>query len=76
MAKDYMKMRGSGAEYKKMYSDKYSMKGQEKKKLADNTQSDYVYPIATATQQEDMGRLRYNSVGDKGYSRQAFDYDY
>jgi hypothetical protein len=71
MAKDYKEMRGYGAKEKK-----YDMPKKEMKMLADNTQSDYVYPIATDTEKTDMGRMRYHAVGDKGYARQAFDYDY
>ena len=46
------------------------------KELKDNTQSKYVYDIDTDTEKYDLGRMRYDSVGMKGYSRQAFDYDY
>jgi hypothetical protein len=44
--------------------------------LKDNAQASSVYPIATMTEDSDMGRMRYHPVGDKGYARQAFDYDY
>ncbi len=35
-----------------------------------------VYPIATDSEQYDMGKIRYDSVGTKGYPAQAFDYKY
>lgn len=33
-----------------------------------------VYPINTMAEQYDMGKIRYDSVGTKGYPAQAFDY--
>jgi hypothetical protein len=35
-----------------------------------------VYSINTNSEQYDMGKIRYDSVGTKGYPRQAFDYQY
>ena len=58
-------------------TDKYQrMPVGEMKELRDNTHSPYLYPIKTDTQKYDLSRMRYDSVGMKGYSRQAFDYDY
>jgi len=69
---------------KMAYSDKSSgryasmpkMKRSEREVLKDGTQSPYVYPIETDTEKYDLGRMRYDSVGMKGYSRAAFEYDY
>jgi hypothetical protein len=72
MADDYKKMKGMGAKEK----DRYSMGKGERSMLKDNAQASSVYPIATMTEDSDMGRMRYHPVGDKGYARQAFDYDY
>lgn len=71
MAKDYKKMRGFGKDFKQP-----QMPRSEGKKLADNTQSPNVYPIETSTEKYDLDRMRYHSVGTKGYARQAFEYDY
>ena len=71
MAKDYKETRGSG---KMEYGPKMG-KG-ESGMLKDNKQASSVYPIETDTEKSDLGRMRYHSVGDKGYARQAFDYDY
>jgi len=46
------------------------------KELKDSTQSPYVYDIPTDTEKYDMGRMKYDSIGMKGYARQAYDYDY
>ena len=48
----------------------------EIKELKDNTHSPYLYEIKTDTQKYDLDRMRYDSVGMKGYSRKAFEYDY
>lgn len=58
--------------------DRYakSMSKGEMKELKDGTHSPFVYPIPTDSEKYDMDRVRYDSVGMKGYSRQAFDYDY
>lgn len=61
-------------------SDRYAgmptMKKTEREVLKDGTHSPYVYPIETDTEKYDLGRMRYDSIGMKGYSRQAFEYDY
>ena len=58
-------------------TDKYQrMPKGEIKALKDNTQASSVYDIRTDTEKYDLGRMRYDSVGMKGYSKQAFDYDY
>ena len=74
MAKDYTAVKGYG----KMEKDRYSKKmgRSERGMLKDGTQASGVYSIPTDTEKSDLGRMRYHSVGDKGYSRQAFDYDY
>lgn len=72
MAADYKKSRGSG-----MYEDRYSnMPKGEMMKLKDNTQASSVYGIDTDSEKYDMDRVRYDTVGTKGYPRQAFEYDY
>lgn len=90
MAEDYTKVRsgqrmkrGSKMGYSsyKDYgsgNDRYAKKmGRgEMKALKDGTQASHVYDIATDTEKEDLGRVRYDYVGMKGYSRQAFEYDY
>lgn len=74
MAKDYMRARGSGADKR---SDRYAkMPKGEMKELKDGTQANYVYGINTEAEKYDLGRLRYDTVGMKGYPRQAFEYDY
>lgn len=45
-------------------------------KLKDGTQDGSVYGIPTNSEKYDMGRMKYDSVGSKGYPKQAFDYDY
>ncbi len=58
-------------------SDRYAgMPKGEMKELKDGTHSPYLYAITTETQKDDLGRMRYDSVGMKGYARQAFAYDY
>lgn len=44
--------------------------------LKDNTQASEVKQVSTNSEQYDMGRVRYESVGSKGYPAQAWDYDY
>lgn len=46
------------------------------KELKDGTHSTYVSDIQTDTEKYDMGRMKYDSIGMKGYARQAYDYDY
>ena len=65
--------------YKDRMDESKSMKGKTyggSFSLKDNTQASGVKPIATNSEQYDMGRLRYESVGSKGYPAQAWDYDY
>lgn len=72
MADDYKKVRGSGEKddhYKKMGKGERGM-------LKDNKQASSVYPIKTDSEKYDMDRVRYHSVGTKGYPSQAFEYDY
>ncbi len=90
MAEDYTKVRSGkrmkrgskvGSSSYKDYGkrdDRYakSVSRGEMKELKDGTQAGHVYDIPTDTEKADMGRIRYDSVGMKGYSRQAFDYDY
>lgn len=72
MADDYKMRRGSGKE-----EDRYSkMPKGELMKLKDNTQAPSVYGIETDSEKYDLDRVRYDSVGTKGYPRQAFEYDY
>lgn len=68
MAEDYTKVRGMGKQEK--------MPKMEKGKLKDGRQAGEVYPIPTDSEKADLGRMRYHSVGNKGYPRQAFEYDY
>lgn len=44
--------------------------------LKDNTQAGEVKKISTDSEKYDMGRMRYYSVGTKGYPAQAMDYEY
>lgn len=44
--------------------------------LKDNTQAGEVKQVPTDSEQYDMGRVRYESVGSKGYPAQAWDYKY
>lgn len=73
------KMGGGGYGYGQK-SDRYAgmptMKKGEKEVLKDGTQSSYVYPLETDTEKYDLGRMRYDNIGMKGYARQAFEYDY
>ena len=58
-------------------TDKYQRLPQsEIKQLRDNTQAPHMFDISTSTQKYDMGRVRYDSIGMKGYGSQAYDYDY
>ena len=76
MAEMYTKVRNSSGNGK-YKSDRYaSMPKGEMKELKDGTHSPFLYAIATDTQKYDLGRMRYDSIGMKGYSRQAFRYDY
>jgi hypothetical protein len=44
--------------------------------LKDGAQAPTVKPINTNAGQYDLGRVKYNSVGSKGYPEQAFAYEY
>lgn len=71
MAEDYTKARGTG---RREGNSKMSKK--EMSSLKDNKQDGEVYSIPTDTEKYDLGRMRYHSVGTKGYPKQAFEYDY
>lgn len=76
MADDYKKVRGSG-DKENRYRDRYAQMGErERDSLKDGKQSPEVFKIDTDSEKYDMDRVRYDSVGTKGYPRQAFDYDY
>ena len=44
--------------------------------LKDNTQAGNVKSVSTNSEQYDMGRVRYESVGSKGYPAEAWNYEY
>ena len=44
--------------------------------LRDGEQAATVKNVPTDSEQYDMGRMRYESVGSKGYPAQAWDYEY
>lgn len=44
--------------------------------LEDGRQASEVRPINANSEQYDMDKIRWNSVGSKGYPSQAFDYEY
>jgi hypothetical protein len=44
--------------------------------LKDNTQAGDVKYVSTNSEQYDMGRVRYESVGSKGYPAEAWNYEY
>lgn len=56
-----------------MYKSNYGGKGFN---LKDGTQASEVKNISTTSEQYDMGRIRYEHVGSKGYPAQAWDYKY
>ena len=73
MAEDYTDVRMA-----RKREDRYASnlsKG-EKEMLKDGKQAPSVYGIETDSEKYDMDRIRYDSVGMKGYPKQAFDYDY
>lgn len=72
MAEEYMKVRGKG----KDENARGKMPKVERSKLKDGAQASEVFDIPTDTEKSDLGRMRYHSVGTKGYARQAFQYDY
>lgn len=72
MAEDYMKARGTGAREERSSG----MSKREMSSLKDNKQDGDVFSISTETEKYDLGRVRYHSVGTKGYPKQAFEYDY
>ena len=72
MAKDYKEVRRSDRD-----EDRYAkMPKGEMRMLKDGKQAPTVYGIETDSEKYDMDRVRYDSVGTKGYPRQAFEYDY
>lgn len=76
MADDYKKVRGSGMTEDR-WKDRYAkMPERERDSLKDGKQAPEVFGIDTDSEKYDMDRVRYDSVGTKGYPRQAFDYDY
>lgn len=73
MAEDYKNARG----YEKKDNGLYpKMPKSEMKVLKDGTQASEVYDINTDSEKSDLDKMRYHSVGNKGYPRQAFNYDY
>lgn len=44
--------------------------------LKDNTHASDVKNVSMNSEQYDMGRVQYESVGSKGYPAQAWDYSY
>jgi hypothetical protein len=76
MAEDYMKVRRAKEMESRGTARRELKASGEKRMLKDNTQAGFVYGINTETEKYDMGRVRYDSVGMKGYAPQAFDYDY
>jgi hypothetical protein len=84
MARDYEKMRGSGRmekshdDYsKKSYGGMGGRKSYDMKwDLKDGAQASQVRSLPTMTEDDDMGRIRYDHVGSKGYAPEAFNYDY
>ena len=77
MAEAYTKVRNARSMGGEKRNHRYaSMPRGELKELKDGTHSPYVYDIPTDTQKYDLGRMRYDSVGSKGYSKEAFRYDY
>lgn len=76
MAESYTKIR-SGSMSVESGKDRYASppKGSAPK-LKDGTQDGGVYGINTESEKYDIGKIRYHSVGSKGYPSQAFDYDY
>lgn len=73
MAEDYKRARGFGKNDNDLYP---KMPKAEMKMLKDGTQASSVYDINTDSEKSDLDRMRYHSVGNKGYPRQAFAYDY
>lgn len=63
-------------DYKKVRSGEYKMEKRERDILEDGKQAPHVFSIPTDSEKEDLDRLRYESVGNKGYPREAFRYDY
>jgi len=44
--------------------------------LKDNTHASAVKSVSTNSEQYDMGRVQYESVGSKGYPAEAWKYEY
>lgn len=61
--------------------DKYFARPKESRgakgfNLKDNVQAGEMRHLSANSEQSDMGRMRYDSCGSKGYPSQAFAYDY
>ena len=75
---------GKGSSKKQSYSNRRDeSRGMRKSKdrggvfnLKDGEQAGYVKYVSTNSEQYDMGRVRYETVGSKGYPAQAWKYDY
>jgi len=68
-------MKKMGKSYAMSKNERYMSKGMKSSgKVMGHDGS--VKSIPTNTEQYDMGKIRWDSVGTKGYPRQAFDYQY
>lgn len=76
--------RGKESGKKQSYSDRRDeSRGMRKSKdrggvfnLKDGEQASGVKYVSTNSEQYDMGRVRYESVGSKGYPAEAWNYEY
>ena len=75
---------GRGSSKKQSYSDRRDeSRGMRKSKdrggafnLKDGEQANTVKHVSTNSEKYDMGRIKYETVGSKGYPSQAWDYKY
>ncbi len=68
--------RGDKMKVSSRMAPQFKAKMSESELLQDGKQSAHVYPIPTATERYDMGRMRYDNAGLRGYSKKAWDYMY